>query len=227
MTPLSARDRPREKLERHGVSALSDHELLALVLGHGAAGRSAVALAAAVLAEGAGVHGLTRITRSLLCQIPGVGAAQACRIQAAIELGRRTLLVSPPARLQFRAARDVAALLLPEFGAYALERFGIVMLDARLRLIRIQVISQGSLDAALAHPREVFREATIAGAGGVIAFHNHPSGDPTPSAEDIELTVRLCRAGEILGIDVLDHLVLADTKYCSMKESKVPPWHLK
>lgn len=223
-TTLAARDRPREKLERVEIGALGDGELLALVIGHGTSGMDALAVASAVLHAGGGLHGLTRISRSLLCQVPGVGPVLACRIQAAVELGRRTLLLSPPARLQMRTPAEAARFLLPQYGAYPVERFGVVLLDSRLRVMRVRIISLGTLDAAVAHPREVFREATSAGAAALIAFHNHPSGDPRPSKEDVELTARLRSAGDILGVDVFDHLVLADTQYCSMKESRIPPW---
>ena len=156
--------------------------------------------------------------------MPGVGTALACRVQAAIELGRRTLYLSPPARQQFLSPADAARFLLPRFGASAVERFGVMMLDTRRRLMRVQLISSGSLDTASAHPREVFREAAIAGAAAVVVFHNHPSGDPSPSVDDVRLTRRLAAAGEIVGIDLDDHLILADTRYFSLRDSEVCKW---
>ena len=217
-------DRPREKLERGDVSALGDNELLALVIGHGTAANDALAVAGSLLEAGGGVHGLTRMSRSALCQLPGVGTALACRIQAAVELGRRTLLTLPPDRVQMATTKAAGDYLLTRFGAYPVERFGVALVDTKIRLIRVHMVSFGSLDAVVAHPREVFREATIAGAAGIIAFHNHPSGDPEPSREDVRLTVRLARAGEIIGVGLFDHVVLGDTRYCSMKESGYPPW---
>jgi DNA repair protein RadC len=104
------------------------------------------------------------------------------------------------------------------------ERFGVALVDTKIRLIRVHMVSFGALDAVVAHPREVFREATIAGAAGVIAFHNHPSGDPKPSHDDVQMTIRLARAGEILGVELFDHVVLGDARYCSMRESGYPPW---
>ncbi len=218
---LAPHDRPREKLERSGVGALGDNELLALVLGHGTAGVSALSAANALLAVAGGAHGLTRISRARLEQVPGVGAALAGRVQAAVELGRRTLYLSPPARQRFVIPHDVGMFLLPRFGAYPVERFGVMMLDTRRRLIRVQLISSGSLDATHAHPREVFREATIAGAAAIVVFHNHPSGDVLPSTDDVDLTRRLAAAGEIMGIHLDDHLILADTKYLSMRQAEV------
>ena len=225
MDELAAADRPREKLERAGVIALGDNELLSIVIGHGTAGASALAIANRLLTTAGGTHGLTRLTADHLTQVPGVGRVLATRVLAAVELGRRTLLMSPRARPRFLTPRDTARFLLPQFGAHPVERFGVIMLDARHRLVRTQLISVGSIDASLAHPRDVFREATIAGAAALVLFHNHPSGDPTPSRDDLDLTRRLVAAGDVLGIDVVDHVILADTHYCSMKESGWGVWH--
>jgi DNA repair protein RadC len=224
MDELAPRDRPREKLERGGVIALGDNELLSIVIGHGTAGASALSIANRLLAASGGTHGLTRLSADHLTRVPGVGPVLACRVQAAIELGRRTLLLSPRERPRFLTPADVATFLLPQFGAHPVERFGVVMLDTRHQLIRTQLVSVGTADASLAHPREVFREATIAGAAAIVLFHNHPSGDPTPSRDDLELTRRLASAGQVLGIDVVDHVILADTHYCSMKESGWLSW---
>jgi len=221
---LSPQDRPREKLETHGAEALGDNELVAVVLGHGTAGASALSVANALLAVSGGAHGLTRLSRSQLALVPGVGAALACRVQAAIELGRRTLVVVPPARQQFTRPRDIGEFLLPRFGAYPVERFGVMMLDTKRRLIRVQLISSGTLDATHAHPRDVFREAAIAGAAAIVAFHNHPSGDVQPSRDDIALTRRLAAAGTVMGIDLDDHMILADTRYFSIKQAEVRAW---
>jgi DNA repair protein RadC len=212
-------DRPREKLTRNGVASLGDVELLALVLGHGTAGRSALRLAAEMLGDVDGVHGLTRVSPARLALIPGVGAAKSTRVLAAIELGRRTLLVSPRARLQFASPDECGSFLVPRYGAHPTERFGAVLLDSRHRMIRIQIVSEGALDAALAIPRDVFREAAICRAAAVVVFHNHPSGDPRPTSSDLELTRRLVDAGTIVGIDVLDHVILADTVFYSMRKA--------
>src|SRR5262245_39227590 len=225
MDELAAADRPREKLERAGVIALGDNELLSIVIGHGTAGASALAIANRLLTAAGGTHGLTRLTADHLTQVPGVGRVLATRVLAAVEPGRRTLLMSPRVRPRFLTPRDSARILLPQFGAHPVERFGVIMLDARHRLLRTQLISVGSIDASLAHPRDVFREATIAGAAALVLFHNHPSGDPTPSRDDLDLTRRLVAAGHVLGIDVVDHVILADTHYCSMKESGWGAWH--
>jgi DNA repair protein RadC len=221
MEDLAPEDRPREKLDRSGAGALGDNELLALVLGRGTRGRNALAVATEVLAAAGGVHGLTRYGASRLAQVPGLGAVLACRVLAGIELGRRTLTVAPRARLQFRGPDDVAAFLLPRFGVAPVERLGVLLLDTRHRLIKTLLISSGTADATPARPREVFREATIAGAAALVVFHNHPSGDPTPSEDDVALTERLREAGELLGITVIDHVILADTRYVSMLKNGI------
>lgn len=221
MHELAPHDRPREKLHKSGASALGDNELLALLIGHGTAGSTALSLANDILSLAGGAHGLTRLSRDQLARIPGIGPAQASRVMAGVELGRRTLLMDATPRPRFVRPRDIAAYLLPQYGAHPVERFGVLLLDTRYRLLSTRVISIGSLDASIAHPREVFREALMAGAAAAVVFHNHPSGDPAPSRDDIELTTRMKRAGEVVGVELIDHLILADTHYCSMKESRI------
>ena len=216
---MNVRERPRERLDRLGVSGLNDQELLALVLGHGTATRSATAIADAVLDAAGGVHGLTRVSRSRLSAVPGVGGVRAAQVLAAVELGRRTLVRQAAERQRLLASADFVQLLAPEFSARPVEQFGVVLLDGRYRLVRVLTLSVGSLTATVAHPREVFREAITAGAHAVAVFHNHPSGNPQPSAEDAVLTRRLVLAGEILGIEVVDHLILADARYYSFRDA--------
>jgi len=218
MKALASHDRPREKLARAGAEALGDNELVALLLGSGTRGRGALDVANGLLDAAAGLRGLTRMSRDELARTHGIGGARAARIQAAIELGRRSLTRDPQDRPQFGTPRDVASYLLPLFGSHPVERFGVMLLDTRHRLVRARVLSVGSLDASVVHPREVFREAVLAGAAAIVLFHNHPSGDPTPSRDDLSLTRRLVTAGDIVGIDVIDHIVLADSRYVSMKE---------
>jgi DNA repair protein RadC len=218
MDTLPGRDGPRERLERLGLAAMSDVELLAMVLGHGAARRSAHQLANTLLDAASGPHGLMRMTRDEFCRLPGIGTAQASRVLAGIELGRRTLTRRSAERPQFRLPKDAAVHLLPRYGAHPVERFGALLVDTKHRLLRTCIISEGSLDSSLAHPREVFRAAVAGGAAGVIVFHNHPSGDPTPSPADHQLTQRLAKAGTIIGVLLVDHVVLADGVYWSFRE---------
>jgi DNA repair protein RadC len=219
MKHLAPHDRPREKLERLGPAALGDNELLAVILGSGSRDAGALALANTLLARADGLGGLTRSTVLELQQVEGIGRARAAQVLAAVELGRRTLLRGASERPRLKTPRDIARHLLPQFGASPVEQFGVVMLDTKNHVVRVKIVSMGSLDSTVVHPREVFREAASASAAAIILFHNHPSGDPTPSQEDIALTKRLVEAGDIMGIEVLDHLILADHRYFSMREA--------
>lgn len=216
---LSPGDRPREKLGRVGAPGLGDNELLALVIGAGTPGAGALTLANTVLEQAGGVRGLLRLTREDLVGVRGVGDARAAQVLAAIELGRRVLAQQPAERPQLAGPREAAQYLLPEYGARPVEQFGAVLLDTRHRVIRTAVLSVGSLDSTSVQPRDVFRQAVLASAAAVVLFHNHPSGDPEPSRDDVALTLRMVAAGELMGIRVIDHLVLGDGRYCSLKES--------
>ena len=219
MKEVAPHDRPREKLERLGASGLGDNELVALVLGSGSRDADALELANRVVEYAGGVHGLTRIGVDRLRHVSGVGPARAARIIAAVELGRRTLVRGVAERPQLTTPRQLATYLLPQYGAVAVEQFGIVMLDTKHRVIRVRIVSVGSLDTTVVHPREVFREAASASAAAIVLFHNHPSGDPSPSPDDLVLTTRMVNAGDIMGIDVVDHLILADQRYFSLVEA--------
>ncbi len=218
MKTVGTHDRPREKLQRIGAGALGDNELLAIVLGHGLARASALDLANSVLLASAGVHGLVRTRLDDLRAIAGIGEARGAQILAAVELGRRTLTRAAPERVQIASPRAAAEYLLPQYGNRAVEQFGVVLLDTKHRVLRTIVLSVGTVDASIVHPREVFGAAAAGGAAAIVLFHNHPSGDPKPSPDDIELTRRLAAAGVLMGIDVIDHVILADVRYFSFKE---------
>jgi DNA repair protein RadC len=217
---LAPQDRPREKLARAGVHALGDNELLALVLGSGVRGRGALAVAQEVLGLAGGVHGLVHISLDELRRVIGVGLPRAARLAAAIELGRRAVISGSGERPKLGSPTAVGQYLLPLYGGYRVERFGVVLLDAKNRLIRTSILSVGSLDASIAHPREIYREAVIASAASVVVFHNHPSGDPEPSVDDILLTRRLKEAGAVMGIELADHIVLGDGRWFSFRDAK-------
>jgi DNA repair protein RadC len=219
MKEVAPHDRPREKLERLGPSALGDNELLALVLGSGSRGHDVLDLSNVVLEQCGGLHGLTRAAAADLRRIAGVGAARAAQVLAAVELGRRTLVRTHADRPRLNTPRQLASYLLPQYGSRSVEQFGIVLLDTKHRLLHIKLVSTGSLDSTVAHPREVFREAIAGRAAAIVLFHNHPSGDPRPSADDVALTAQLADAGQVVGIDVLDHLILADQRYYSFTEA--------
>jgi DNA repair protein RadC len=218
MKAVAPHDRPREKLERLGAAGLGDNELLALVLGSGSRGRNALDLANDLLDDVGGMHGLTRVAIGDLHRVAGIGRARAAQVLAAVELGRRTLTRGGTERPRLRSPAQLAAYLLPLYGAATVEQFGVVMLDTKHHLIRVRIIAIGSLDSTVVHPREVFREATAAAAAAIVIFHNHPSGDPTPSEEDLVLTHRMLSAGMVMGIDVVDHIILGDQRYCSLLE---------
>jgi DNA repair protein RadC len=218
MKTVAPHDRPREKLQRLGAAALGDNELLAIVLGQGRANASALDLANTLLIGIGGADGLARARSDDLTKIDGIGPARAAQIVAAVELGRRTLTCGGRHRMQVTSPRSVADLLLPQYGSRPVEQFGVVLLDTKHRVLRTTVVSVGTLDASIVHPREIFREATAAGAAAIVLFHNHPSGDPEPSDDDVQLTRRLMAAGVLMGIDVIDHVILADVRYCSLRE---------
>ena len=218
MKIVAPHDRPREKLERVGVGGLGDNELLAIILGHGLPRSGALELANSVLDAVGGLHGLARASTDDLRRVPGIGGARAAQLIAAVEAGRRTLLRARRDRQQVMSARDVAEFLVPQFGTRPVEQFGVVLLDTKHRILRTTLLSVGTLDASIVHPREVFRAAASAGAAALVLFHNHPSGDPTPSEDDVVLTRRMLRAGDVMGISVLDHVIVAENRFCSLKE---------
>jgi DNA repair protein RadC len=219
MKDIPPQDRPREKLERVGPSGLGDNELLALVLAGGSRRADALSLANQLLAATGGLRGLARATGADCRRVAGVGRARAAQVLAAIELGRRSLAPATGERPLLNSPAALAAYLLPLYGSRSVEHFGIVMLDTKHRMIRTTVLSIGSLDTTIVHPREVFREAASASAAAIVLFHNHPSGDPAPSADDLALTARVMDAGVVMGIAVLDHVILAESRYFSVAEA--------
>jgi DNA repair protein RadC len=211
-------DRPREKLVRAGPSALGDNELVALVLGSGTRDRGALSLAHDVLDVAGGADGLPRMALDELRRVEGVGEARAARLVAAVELGRRALVREAGDRPRFRTPADLAHYLMPLHGGHRVERFGVLLLDMKQRLIRASVLSVGTSESTPAQPREVFREALLASAANVVVFHNHPSGDPLPSTADISVTRRMEQVGELVGITLMDHIILGAGRYYSFKQ---------
>jgi DNA repair protein RadC len=218
MKTIAVHDRPREKLARVGAGALGDNELVSIVIGQGQPRASALDLANGVLAAIGGVAGLARAVHCELTSIRGIGAARAAQILAAVELGRRTVAQMARERVQMTSPRAVAEYLLPQYGNQRVEQFGVLLLDTKHRVLRSTVLSIGTLDASIVHPREIFREAVAGGAAAIVLFHNHPSGDPEPSHEDTRLTERLIAAGLLMGIHVIDHVILGDARYFSYRE---------
>jgi DNA repair protein RadC len=218
MHEIASDDRPREKLLARGAEFLGTNELLAVLLGTGTRNVSALELANQILQAVGGLKELARMSAGALTRLRGLKAARTARLLAALELGRRAVAEPDTPRPTFRTPDEAGRYLLPRFSVRPVEEFGLLILDTRNRLKKLQVISKGSLNGSLVHPREVYREAVTQQAAGLILFHNHPSGDPTPSREDLELTRRLKEAGHIMGIDILDHIILGAGRFTSLKE---------
>jgi DNA repair protein RadC len=172
-----------------------------------------------VLDVSGGVSGLTQAGIDDLLCVSGIGRSRAARLMAAVELGRRAISHVAGERVRFGRPSDIGHYLLPLYGGHREERFGIVMLDSKLRLIRSETLSVGILDASIVHPREVFRTAMLASASAIALFHNHPSGDPAPSEDDIFITTRLVAAGELMGINVVDHVILGAGRWYSFHDA--------
>lgn len=211
-------ERPRERLVQNGPSALSDAELLAILIRTGTTRETAVQLAERVLVELGGLYELPRKAYEEFAGIPGLGLAKAATVLSAMELARR---VSTRLRADLPAVTspaDAATLVMEDLRHKMREHFQILLLDTKHKVVGIEEISVGSLNASLIHPREVFRPAIRKACACLILVHNHPSGDPTPSREDLEVTRRLCDAGRLVGIEVLDHVVIGDGCYISLKD---------
>lgn len=214
--PLS--ERPRERLVKLGAEALSVQELLALLLGRGTRGESVLVTAQNLLTKFGNLKNIASASIEELSKVKGIGIAKAAQIKAALELGKR-LEEYPTGSKKFtiRSPEDVVRAVRNKLRDKKKEHFIVISLDTRNHLIDIRTISIGSLDSSIVHPREVFKEAISSSAASVIFVHNHPSGDPSPSEDDINLTRRLREVGEITGIEVLDHIIVCDTDYLSMK----------
>lgn len=215
---LPVSERPRERLQEFGVEALSAQEILALLLGRGIAGESVIITAQRLLNQFGGLRGIAEASIEELSRVKGIGLAKSSQIKAAFELARRLEGYSEAGgKPLVKTPDEVMGLMKGRLMGKKREHFLVLSLDTRNQLIKISEISVGSLDANIVHPRETFKEAISASAASVIFVHNHPSGDPTASEDDIKLTKRLAQAGEIVGIDVLDHIIIGDNNYLSLK----------
>ncbi|MBU0495757.1 MAG: DNA repair protein RadC [Chloroflexi bacterium] len=216
---LPAGERPRERLAELGPAALSDAELLGLVMRTGTQrGETAVDLGRRLLLRFGGLAGLARANVSELCAEHGIGIAKAAEIKAVIELARRLMVVGPEERPVIRSPGDIANLLMLEMSLLDQEQIRVVLLNTKNMVLGVRLVYQGSLNTSVVRTGELFREAIRESCAAVVVVHNHPSGDPSPSPEDVAVTRDLVKAGEILGIDVLDHVVIGEGRYVSMKE---------
>ena len=218
---LPAAERPRERLALRGPGGLSAAELIAVVWGTGSAGRSALDLAGEAIARHAGVGALARASDVELAAIPGVGVAKAAQLAAAFELGRRSVADWPAGSWTIRSPGDVAGRMLLEMGRLEREELWVLALNAKNVVQRVSHVYAGNVSASLVRVGELFRDAVRLDASGVILVHNHPSGDPTPSPDDLHLTAEAIAAGRLLDVDVLDHVVIGHDAWISLRDRGV------
>lgn len=215
---LEETERPRERLARLGPDVLSHAELLAILLRVGTKGENAVQMGHRLLKEFGGLTGLHRASYEEVCNQHGIGPAKAAQIKAAIELGRRLTEESPEERPAINNPGDAAALLQYEMGVLEQEELRVLLLDTRNRVMKSKTVYRGSLNSSQVRVGELFKDAIRGNAASIIVVHNHPSGDPSPSPDDIAITRSLVQAGELLDIEVLDHLIIGSGRYVSLKE---------
>ena len=219
MKELPIDDRPREKLINNGAAALTDSELLAILIGSGTQEKSALDIARDLTADNGILKNIALVHDvKELAKTKGLGRAKAATIIAALELGRRVASAEPLMRDSIASPEDGVALLMPRLRYESKEHFLVVLLNSKNKVLEIEQISEGSLNSSVVHPREVFAPAVLHHAAAILTAHNHPSGDPTPSKEDKDLTNTLVQAGKYMGIPVLDHIIIGDAKYFSFKE---------
>ncbi|HEB64634.1 MAG TPA: JAB domain-containing protein [Chloroflexi bacterium] len=218
ITDLHETERPRERLAAQGAQALSNAELLAILLRVGVRGENAVQMGQRLLQDMGGLPGLHRATFDEVCQQKGIGPAKAAQIKAAIELGRRLAASQPQERPQITSPADAAALVQYEMSALEQEELRVFLLDTRNRVLDIRTVYRGSLNSSQVRVGELFRDAIRKNAAAIIVAHNHPSGDPTPSPDDVAVTRAIVEAGKLLDISVLDHLVIGQGRFVSLKE---------
>jgi DNA repair protein RadC len=215
---LPAQERPRERLKKYGAASLSNAELLAIILRTGAASESVLNLSAKLLARFGGLSGLAKAGFGELCMERGLAEAKAAQLKAALELGRRLLSTQPEERLAVRSPEDVANLLQAEMSFLEQEELRLVLLNTKNQVLAISQVYKGSVNTSLIRVSELFREAVRENCPALVVVHNHPSGDPTPSPEDIKITEQIVKAGKLLDIEVLDHLIIGHQRYVSLKE---------
>lgn len=215
---MAAQDRPRERLRQVGPGAVSTSELLAIVLRTGTGGENVLRLAERLLAEFGSLPGLSRASITELMHVKGVGEAKASEVKAALELGRRLMASAPEERPLVSSPSDAANLLMSEMMFLEQEHLRLILLDTRNGVLQTPTIYVGSLNTSVVRIGELFRAALKANAAAMIVVHNHPSGDPAPSPEDIQVTRKLVEAGKLMDIEVLDHIVIGHQKFVSLKE---------
>jgi len=215
---LPACERPRERLRDHGAAALSNSELLAIILRTGTRSENVLALATTALARFNGLPGLARASFGELCSQHGMGEAKAAQVKAALELGLRLVSAQPEERATVRSPQDVGNLLLAEMGLLEQEHLRVLLLNSKNQVLAMPEVYKGSVNTAQVRISELFRDAIREGCPALIVVHNHPSGDPAPSRDDVDLTSQLIEAGKLLNIDVLDHIIIARQGLVSLRD---------
>ncbi len=215
---LPRSERPRERLQRFGPEALSAQELLALVIGRGIPKKSVLNIAQELLARFGNIKAISQATIEELSEIKGIGLAKAAQIKACFELGRREDLEPEFKNYDIKDPEAVVKAIRTSIKDKAKEHFKLILLNPRNKIIGISTISIGTLNASLVHPREVFKDAIVHSAASVVLAHNHPSGDPEPSEDDLKITQKLVDSGKILGMEVIDHIIIGKNNFCSFKE---------
>ena len=215
---LPTSERPRERLLEYGVGALSTAELLAIILRTGTRDENVILLSHRILARFGSLAGMVQASTAEMIAEHGIGPAKVAQLKAALELGRRMLVESPEERPQIRSPADAANLVMTEMGLLEQEQLRVILLDTKNRVLATPTIYVGSLNTSLIRVGELFREAIRTNCASLIVLHNHPSGDPTPSPEDVAVTRQIVDAGKLLDVDVLDHLVIGRQRFVSLKE---------
>ncbi|MHB8483438.1 MAG: RadC family protein [Nitrospiria bacterium] len=211
-------ERPRERLIDRGAEVLSDAQLLAIMIRMGKKGQTAIDIALKLLEHFNGLKGVAGATIQELCQFEGIGPSKAAQILGAIEIGKRAVSNKKSMKGKFLSSKEVFSYFSPEYSSLKIEVFKVILLNTKNQLIQDIEISKGSLSQTIVHPREVFNKAIKNSAASIILIHNHPSGDPTPSLEDFNLTQNLVKSGKLLGIPVLDHIVIGSGDYYSFAD---------
>lgn len=218
---IPVNDRPREKMAERGVTALTDAELLAILLRTGTAEKSALDIGSELADNGGLYKRLASITRlTELTNIKGLGQAKAATVLAALEIGRRIASAKPLEKIHLSCPQEAAEFLMPRLRYAIKEQFVVVLLNSKNKVVGTEVVSEGSLSNSIVHPREVFVPALLQHAAAIMVAHNHPSGEPSPSLEDRELTSILVRSGKVLGIPLVDHIIIGDGNYYSFLENE-------
>ncbi|SKA94515.1 DNA replication and repair protein RadC [Caloramator quimbayensis] len=218
---IPVQDRPRERLIKFGPEALSNSELLAIIIRTGTKSENALSISNRLIAQNKGLEFLSSCTIQELSQIKGIGNAKAAQLKAAIELGKRLRNYRNDKIISINSPKDAAEIVMEDMRYFKKEHFRVIFLNTKNIVIDVKDLSIGNLNSSIVHPREVYSEAIKKSSASIIVLHNHPSGDPTPSQEDVNITRRLIEAGKIIGIDLLDHIIIGDGSFISLKEKGI------